>query len=185
MQESLGARFVTVVVAATHGAINAYRIADMIGIEAVGYGIGGGSGRRHSALFLRSVREAERLLRIQQPHAAMLLAGIVLDEAIRSRTTSAVADGEDDELRIWLEMRNRAAHTADAGMPPEQVRAMVRGVREMVERGGARLQGEPRSSSADGSLDRIRGKYAFVNTSVDEFLRRKHEESELEDPTSR
>lgn len=32
------------------------------------------------------------------------------------------------------------------------------------------------------ALTRIRGKYAFVQTSVDKFLQRKHEDLELEDP---
>ena len=37
------------------------------------------------------------------------------------------------------------------------------------------------SSSLKNALTQIRGKYAFVQTSVDEFLQRKHEDVERED----
>jgi hypothetical protein len=38
--------------------------------------------------------------------------------------------------------------------------------------------------SVEDTLTQVRGKYAFVQTSVDEFLKCKHEDLDLEDPSA-
>ena len=133
-------------------------------------------------VLLRVLHEAELCLRVNQLAIATVLAGIVLEEA-SLLLDPHVLDEARDNAKAWREMRDRAAHPSP-GRPEldaEQVNAMLAGVRAMLDKADV---SQPRSTGLpliEEVLTKTRGKYAFVKTSVDEFLKRKHEELELED----
>ncbi|HTF69552.1 MAG TPA: hypothetical protein VK638_43425, partial [Edaphobacter sp.] len=84
-------------------------------------------------VLLRVLHEAELCLRGEQFAAATILAGIVLEE---SSLLNPLAPGEQkDDAKIWREMRNRAAHPSPvrSELDAEQVKAMVKGIRAMLD----------------------------------------------------
>jgi hypothetical protein len=132
-------------------------------------------------VLLKVLREADLCLQFEHLAAATLLAGVVLEET--SLLVSPDALGQlQRHVEIWREMRNRAAHPLPrrAELDTEEVKAMLTGIRTLLEQID-RQQGKPTSFRAvEDALAKIRGKYTFVGTSVDEFLKRKHDDLELE-----
>jgi hypothetical protein len=132
-------------------------------------------------VLLRVLHEAELCLRNDQLAAAAILAGIVLEESYP--LIPLALDEQKDNVRVWREVRNRAAHPSPvrSGLAAEQVRAMVKGIGAMLDKAERTQARSAPLRSLEDSLTKARGKYAFVKTSVDEFLKRKHEELDLED----
>ena len=132
-------------------------------------------------VLLRVLDEAELCLRSEALAAATIIAAVVLEEA--SLLNPAVLDEEQDNVKIWREMRNRAAHPSGARpeLNAEQVKRMVTSIRAMLRQTDRPHAGSSSLPSIEDALKRTRGKYAFVETSVDEFLKRKHQGLELED----
>ncbi len=107
----------------------------------------------------------------------------MLEEATRLLPPDAVFN-EKDQVNVWREMRNRAAHsggTQESALRVEEVQAMVDGIRRMLSRADEKAETTFHAPSLSDALTRVRGKYAFVQTSVDEFLKRKHDDQELEE----
>jgi hypothetical protein len=131
-------------------------------------------------VLLRFLQEAEVLIRSGQLAFAAVLAGVVLDEATRFLPPAAIT--AEGQINVWREMRNRAAHPGSTELTIEQVKAMVAGIRGMLNQADEKSQLESSSlPPVEDALAQIRGKYAFVQTSVDEFLKRKREDLDLED----
>jgi hypothetical protein len=133
-------------------------------------------------VLLRILREADRCLQSEQVTAAAVLAGVALEEVCLLSGQSA-SDQQQETLEEWREMRDRAAHTssADADLDKEAAKAMIDGVRALIEQAHS-PQGKSTSFRlTEKALSKTRGKYAFVPTSVDEFLERKHADLDLED----
>ncbi len=127
-------------------------------------------------LLLRVLREAELCLQLEDLTAATVLAGVALDEACLLVAPNA-SDEQGAYLEIWREMHNRAVHPSlDRAAPgKEEVKAMLTGIRSLLEQIAT-----PESRPAEDALAETRGKYAFVATSVEQFLKRKHDDLELE-----
>jgi hypothetical protein len=132
-------------------------------------------------VLLRLLHEAELCLQSQALSAATIIAAVVLEEA--SLLNPGALDEEQDNVKVWREMRNRAAHPSGTGteLKAEQVKRMVTGIRAMLRHADRPDAGSSSLPSIEDTLKITRGKYAFVETSVDEFLKRKHQELELED----
>jgi hypothetical protein len=132
-------------------------------------------------ILTRVLREADLCLQFEQLTAATALAGVALEEASLLAGPDALVE-QEPRVEIWREMRNRAAHALPGrgGLDKEEVKAMLTGVRTLlaqIDRPSAR------SSSfrpVEDALTKTRGKYAFVGTSVDEFLKRKYDDLERE-----
>jgi hypothetical protein len=126
---------------------------------------------------LRFLDEAELLLEVNLPSAAVLVAGVVLEAIL-------TGFGEQDDrqrLEQWSELRNAAAHAGMSTVTLQQAREMVQDVRRSLTR---ELKLGPRltlASARGDALPQVRGKYKFVPTSTDEFIRRKTDELRLED----
>jgi hypothetical protein len=137
-------------------------------------------------LYLRLLSEAELLAKLAQLNAAFLLAGVALEEITRFSVADVATNEEKKQINLWREMRNQAMHSGSPNttkLTAEQFNKFVRSIREMLERAGASARGRSRSPTPiDQNLAQTRGKYAFVKTSVEEFLRRKREDLEGEDP---
>jgi hypothetical protein len=127
-------------------------------------------------IHLRFLDEADVLLGLDLPAAAVMVAGVVLESLLAS-----AQDRQEDEqrFRIWSELRNRVvAH--DATVSLDETREMIEDVRRALMR-ESRVG---RQSSFETKLPerarQIRGKYKFLPTSSDDFIRRKVDELRLE-----
>ena len=128
-------------------------------------------------VLLRVLREADLCLQLEDFRAAIVLAGVALEEALLLVALKA-SDEEASVVEIWREMRNQAVHSSldRAESRTEEVKAMLTGVGALLEK-----IARPRSRPAEDALAKTRGKYAFVGTSVDKFLKHKHDDLEIED----
>jgi hypothetical protein len=130
-------------------------------------------------VYLRFLDEAEALIAPKFPGAAILVAGVVLESIVAAGQEQGTPD-DSQQMERWLELRNRIEH---AGMPSpsmDDAKEMVERVRGFLMRDikvGPRLV--PVKASAEAA-EQLRGKYKFVSTSSDEFIRRKAEELRLE-----
>lgn len=127
------------------------------------------------------VSEAELCIKFDQASAAAILAGIALEELSSSRDLKFVQTSEPS-LQAWRQIRNRAAHPAVPGNEEDRkaVAEMVKGIRAIldeIDRPDVTLR---RSMLSGNALMSVKGKYAFVPTSVEDFLKRKREDVELE-----
>jgi hypothetical protein len=127
------------------------------------------------------VREAELCVEFDQTSAAAILAGIALEKLVSGSYSNMAQQGEQT-VQAWRQLRNRAAHPASlaSDVDPAAVAAMVMGIRGMLDQIEESQDGPQSSPSADNPLTRIRGKYAFVPTSVEDFLKRKREDVNFE-----
>jgi hypothetical protein len=81
------------------------------------------------------------------------------------------------QIESWRALRNQAVHSS-AAITTEQARSMVQNIREFGLGGdsGAELSGDiPQLARS------IKGKYAHIRTSTNEFIARKRDDLELED----
>jgi len=128
---------------------------------------------------LRFLDEAEVLISLNLPSAAVLICGVVL-ESIFSDVSGQVTPEDRPHFEKWFELRNSVAHEAAPAVSLDQAREMLEGVRTSLTRDlkvGPRLV--PLKTSPEAS-EQLRGKYKFVPTSSGEFIRRKAEELRLE-----
>lgn len=117
--------------------------------------------------------EAEELAALGHGAAAVLIAGTVLEYIERSPGAGLVAPEDRHQLESWRRLRNQAAHGFAVAGSVEEARQVIDGVRRILATGTVSVR------AAAG----IRGKYAGVRTSSDEFIRRKRDDLELEDRT--
>jgi hypothetical protein len=128
---------------------------------------------------LRFLDEADALLELNFPAAAVLVAGVVLESILASQPDRQAPE-DRQRMENWSELRNRVVHAHELAVSLNQAREMVGDVRRSLLgesrvgprlASGARLTGVPRQ---------VRGKYQFVPTSSAEFIRRKADELRLE-----
>ena len=110
--------------------------------------------------------------------AAATLTAIAL-EGIYLLTDPSIFSAHEPALEAWRELR--AAHQVAGAqdIEPEAVIAMLTGIHSCQQIDVSQGRQRPASRSQSRFAE-IRGKYAFVPTSVDEFLKRKRENLELE-----
>jgi hypothetical protein len=132
-------------------------------------------------VLFKVLREADFCLQFEHLAAATVLAGVVLEEASLLVSPDALEE-QQRHVEIWRELRNRTAHLVPgrAELEKEEVKAMLTGLRTLLEQ----IDRPPRRPTlfrpVEDALTKTRGKYVFVGTSVDEFLKRKHDDLELE-----
>lgn len=135
--------------------------------------------------FIRQlVREAELCIGFDQIGAAVILAGIALEELSSSRD-ERVVEALEPKLHDWRELRNRAAHPArsERELDRKAVANMVTTIGTLLNEIDSPNVPVRRSTPLQDALTSIQGKYVFVPTSVEDFLTRKREEIDLEKRT--
>jgi hypothetical protein len=128
---------------------------------------------------LRFLLEAETLLSLQMPAAAIVVAGVVLESLVAGQRHRADPD-ELQRIEKWSQLRNGAVHSHERVVTPDEAREMVAGVRRLLLRAtesGPRFALTAHPHKAPGP---VRGKYKFVPTSSEEFIARKVDELRLE-----
>ena len=133
-------------------------------------------------VLLRMLREADVCFQSEQLTAAAVLAGVALKEISLMMDQDAF-NRQKETFEAWRKMRDRAAHVSPgkAHLDRGAVEAIIAGVKGLPDQVD-RPKGKSTSSRfAEEALKTTRGKYAFVGTSVDEFLRRKREDLDLEE----
>jgi hypothetical protein len=130
-------------------------------------------------IHLRFLEEAETLLSLQMPAAAIVVAGVVLE----SLTAGQRHRADPSELQLierWAELRNAAVHSHERVVTLDEAREMVAGLRRLLLRAtatGPRIASTAHPNKGAGP---VRGKYKFVPTSSEEFIARKADELRLE-----
>jgi hypothetical protein len=127
-------------------------------------------------ILLRLLQQAERCARLEDVRAAAILAEVALEEVFLL-ADPAVLGTDERRLEIWRELRNRAGARA---VDNKAVEEMLAAVRMMLEQIDVRQGRSTPLRPVESEFTKIRGKYASVLTSVDDFLKRKHEDLELE-----
>jgi hypothetical protein len=130
-------------------------------------------------IHLRFLEEAEILLSLQMPAAAIVVAGVVLESLI-ARQRYRVDPNELQRIEKWSQMRNAAVHSRERMLTPDEAREMVAGVRGLLLREAATGPRLAVSADPNKSSGPVRGKYKFVPTSSGEFIARKADELRLE-----
>src|SRR5438876_5516285 len=130
-------------------------------------------------IHLRFLEEAEILLSLQMPAAAIVVAGVVLESLVAGQGHRADPN-ELGQIEKWSQQRNAAVHSHERMVTLDEAREMVAGVRRLLLRATAtspRLAFTAHQNRAPGP---VRGKYKFVPTSSEEFIARKVDELRLE-----
>ena len=133
----------------------------------------------HKHILLRFLEEAEGLLSLEMPTAAIVIAGVVLESLIAGQQHRADPN-ELQRIERWSKLRNAAFHAHERMVSLEEAREMVAGVRRLLLQAtasGPRLAFAAHPNRTPG---RVRGKYKFVPTSSEEFIARKVDELRLE-----
>ena len=128
---------------------------------------------------LRVLEEAETLLSLQMPAAAIVVAGVVL-ESLAAGQGHRAGPNELQQIEKWSQLRNVAVHSHERMVTLDEAREMVANVRRLLLRAtatGPRLAFVTHPDRAPGP---VRGKYRFVPTSSEEFIARKADELRLE-----
>jgi len=130
-------------------------------------------------IHLRFLEEAETLLSLQMPVAAIVVAGVVLESLVAGQRHRADPN-ESQRIEKWSQLRKVAVHSQERIPTLDETREMVEGVRRLLLRAtasGPRLAFTAHPNRAPGP---VRGKYKFVPTSSEEFIARKVDELRLE-----
>jgi hypothetical protein len=133
-------------------------------------------------VLLRILREADLCFQLEQVTTAAVLAGVALEELSLLKPQGS-SDQQQEILEVWRELRDRAAHIPgdNAQVDKEAVKAMITAVKTLIQQVERPHDESTSYPLTEDALIKIRGKYAFVRTSVDEFLKRKQDDLELED----
>src|SRR5947209_8612228 len=127
-------------------------------------------------VYLRLLDEAEALV-TQNPGAVVMVASVVLESLLVSGQ-SAVEDPQ--RIQKWSALRNRVASSQVPAVSIDEAREMVERVRLALLR-ESRLPPKPASETrAEVAAREVRGKYKFVPTNSEDFIRRKADELKLE-----
>jgi hypothetical protein len=129
-------------------------------------------------IHLRVLEEAETLLSLQMPAAAVVVAGVVLESLVAGQRHRA--DPNEQQIEKWSQLRNVAVRSHERMVTLDEAREMVAGVRRLLLRAtasGPRLASLAHPDRAPGP---VRGKYKFVPTTSEEFIARKTDELRLE-----
>jgi hypothetical protein len=126
--------------------------------------------------------EADELAGLDLATSAVIIAGTVLEYFERSPSAGALPPEHRNEIVAWRRLRNQAVHGAAGTLSVQQAREVIDGIRHIL---GVHLEAgvaadRPWPERAVSPHD-IKGEYAYVPTSSDEFMKRKREDLELED----
>jgi hypothetical protein len=130
-------------------------------------------------IHLRFLEEAETLVSLQMPAAAIVVAGVVLESLVAGQRHRA-DHNELQQIEKWSQLRNLAVHSHERIVTLDEAREMVAVVRRLLLRAtvtGPQLVFTAHPNRAPGP---VRGKYKFVPTSSEEFIARKTDELRLE-----
>jgi hypothetical protein len=132
-------------------------------------------------VLLRVIQQADLCLEQGQVTAGAVLAGVALEEASLVAGSDFLQKPEID-LTTWRQVRDRATRGSQgqAELSAAEVRSMLLGLRTLLAQIGNPKERSTSMQSVEDALKRTRGKYAFVETSVDAFLKRKHADLDLE-----
>ena len=126
--------------------------------------------------------EADELVRSGQSASAVLIAGTVLEYFERSPVAGLLLPEHRSEIAAWRQLRNRVAHGSAGVIDAQQARQLIDDVRQILATRHVPGKTAPdRPPSAVASAHFVKGKYAYVPTSSDEFIARKRAELALED----
>lgn len=130
-------------------------------------------------IYLRFLEEAETLLALQMPAAAIVVAGVALESLIAGHR-HRVDPNELQRIEKWSQLRNAAVHSGERMPTLDEAREMVAGVRRWLLRATATGPQLAVTADPNRSTGPVRGKYKFVPTSSEEFIARKVDELRLE-----
>ena len=132
-------------------------------------------------ILLRLLREAELCIDLEQVGTAAILAGVALEEVYLFSDASVLRQ-HGPSFEVWRELRNRASHPAVGSeeINREAVAAMVTEIRTLLDEIDPPQSRRRWSPRLENEITKIRGKYTAVPTSVDDFLKRKRQDLELE-----
>ena len=130
-------------------------------------------------IHLRFLEEAETLLSLQMPAAAIVIAGVVLESLVAGQGHRADPN-ELQQIEKWSQLRNVAGHSHERLVTLDEAREMVAGVRRLLLRATATGPGLSLTAHPNRAPGPVRGKYKFVPTSGEEFIARKADELRLE-----
>ena len=77
---------------------------------------------------LRFLEEADALLALNMPAAAVLIAGVVLESILAVRRDQGMREGRQ-QMEQWSELRNAVAHAHEPAVSLDKARKMVEVVR--------------------------------------------------------
>jgi len=125
--------------------------------------------------------EAEELASQGMTTSAVIISGTVLEYLERSPAVALLPDSRKSEFESWRRLRQEAVHASGIRPDADEVRRMLQGIREIVSDPENVASAQEVARSGRASSANVKGKYAHVRTSADEFMRRKRQEVELED----
>jgi hypothetical protein len=126
---------------------------------------------------LRFLDEAEALIALNLPTAAVMVAGVVL-ESILAGVREEEAFQDRQQINEWFELRNEVVHAHATTVTLDQAKRMVEDARRFLTR--ETKVGLHLTASKTLAPRQIQGKYRFVPTSSAEFISRKADELRLE-----
>ena len=103
-------------------------------------------------IHLRFLEEAETLLSLQLPAAAIVVAGVVLEFLMAGQLPQAVPN-ELQRIEKWSQLRNNAVHPLERIVTLDEAKEMVAGVRQLLLRAteaGPRLASTASMNQASG-----------------------------------
>ena len=128
---------------------------------------------------LRFLDEADLLLTFNLPTAAVLVAGVVLEETLANLREQGPSEMRQ-RMEKWSELRNGVAQAQVPAATLDQAKEMVEDVRRSLTREMKFGPGFASPKVPAEASRQVRGKYKFVPTSSAEFIRRKADELDLE-----
>ena len=129
---------------------------------------------------LRFLDEAEGLLALNFPSAAVVVVGVVLELILVNHREEG---GSEDQQRAekWFDLRNHVTHAVIPTVSLDEAKEMVEGVRTLLRREIKVSSRVAQPTTPSTAAHQVRGKYKFVPTSAAECIGRKPDELRLED----
>ncbi|MGO9255570.1 MAG: hypothetical protein ACLQU1_04610 [Bryobacteraceae bacterium] len=128
---------------------------------------------------LRLLDEADRLVALNLPNAAIVIAGAVLESFLEGISRERVSESQE-QVALWRSLRNGVTHPDSPPADLDQATAIIRGVRGLLNRDLRVVEDVLPGPSIAEKIHQLRGKYKFVATSSTAFNERKAEELRLE-----
>jgi hypothetical protein len=129
---------------------------------------------------LRLLDEADRLVALNFPNAAIAIAGTALESFLEGVSRERVAESQE-QIAQWRSLRNGVTHPDSPQPNLDQATEMIRGVRGLLTRDLRVAENVRPGPEFAEKLRQLQGKYKFVPTSSDAFNERKAEDLRLED----
>jgi hypothetical protein len=130
-------------------------------------------------ILVRFLDEADELARLNLSRSAILIAGAALEFFESTPSAGVLSTQERRNITQWRQLRNQVAHTA---VTPslEQAQHMVDGIRRILADACAPGESIHHFRPLPDAVRTVKGKYAHLPTSSDDFIKRKRDDLELE-----